>query len=150
MNIGILSQREMNQSMEPNRILTVNPNFSTQTMFYWYNSATSALTVINGGYNNSDYQYTNSYTGFSYQSNDDPLTYSIYPSRDFIVGVRMVLDFSINLNGTVPKRLKYYSFDCAVKPGTVHGFANVTSINSSPFNTDINTVREDKRLLIQP
>ena len=45
------------------------------------------------------------------------------------------------LNGTVPKRLKYYSFDCAVKPGTVHGFTKPTSINSSPFNTDINTVR---------
>ena len=75
-----------------------------------------------GGYNNSDYQYTNSYTGFSYQSNDDPLTYSIYPSRDFIVGAVNGSSSPSTLNGTVPKRLKYYSFDCAVKPGTVHGF----------------------------
>ena len=123
------------------KAFTVNPNFSTQTMFYWYNSATSAWVATIGGYNNSDYQYTNSYTGFSYQSNDSTLTYSINPSRDFIVAAVNGDSSPSTLNGTVPKRLKYYSFDSAVKPATVHGFANVTSINSSPFNTDINTVR---------
>ena len=123
-----------------NKVFSSNPTWTTQTSLFVYNGSSWTQTV--GGYNNNDYRYVQgSYTGFSYQDNDDTDSYSIYPSRDFIVAAVNGDTSPSTLIGNAPSRIPYYKFNGAVKPSTIIGNGKPRSVGLSPFNTDINTVR---------